>query len=336
MKAGVYYGVEDFRVAEFPEPELKEDGVKIAVKYCGVCGTDVHKFHGQCGSHPMKPPVPLGHEVSGVVVETGKHVTHFKVGDRVVADPNWGCGACFFCKNNMPHMCENGKGVVKGFAQYICPPESNVYHIPDHLSLREAALAEPLSCCLHGMDLLDVKLGDVVVVIGMGMIGSMMVKLCSIAGASHIIVIETQENKRESAKDYGATLFINPNVENVETVIAQNGIQNVDKVMECVGAKVTMRTAFEVAGKCATIVLFGLGKEGEAIDFYPYEAFRKELTIRASYVNPHTMERAVRLLSSNQFSASMFISKEIQLEEAEEELRTQKDSRYGKVLVHIS
>lgn len=105
MKAGVYYGVEDFRVAEFPEPELKEDGVKIAVKYCGVCGTDVHKFHGQCGSHPMKPPVPLGHEVSGVVVETGKHVTHFKVGDRVVADPNWGCGACFFCKNNMPHMC---------------------------------------------------------------------------------------------------------------------------------------------------------------------------------------------------------------------------------------
>ena len=73
--------------------------------------------------------------------------------------------------------------------RYICPPESNVYHIPDHLSLREAALAEPLSCCLHGMDLLDVKLGDVVVVIGMGMIGSMMVKLCSIAGASHIIVI---------------------------------------------------------------------------------------------------------------------------------------------------
>ena len=119
----------------------------------------------------------------------------------------------------MPHMCENGNGVVKGFAQYICPPESNVYHIPDHLSLREAALAEPLSCCLHGMDLLDVKLGDVVVVIGMGMIGSMMVKLCSIAGASHIIVIETQENKRESAKDYGATLFINPNVENVETVM---------------------------------------------------------------------------------------------------------------------
>ena len=82
MKAGVYYGVEDFRVAQFPEPELKEDGVKIAVKYCGVCGTDVHKFHGQGGSHPMKPPVPLGHEVSGVVVETGKHVTHFKVGGK--------------------------------------------------------------------------------------------------------------------------------------------------------------------------------------------------------------------------------------------------------------
>ena len=180
------------------------------------------------------------------------------------------------------------------------------------------------------------KVGDVVVVIGMGMIGSMMVKLCSIAGASHIIVIETQENKRESAKDYGATIFINPNEENEQTVNAQNGIQNVDKDMECVGAKVTMRTAFEVAGKCATIVLFGLGKEGEAIDFYPYEAFRLELTIRASYVNPLTLERAVRLLSSNQFSASMFISKDIQLEEAEVELRTQKDSRYGKVLVHIS
>ena len=335
MKAGVYYGVEDFRVTDFPEFPLEKDGVKIAVKYCGICGTDVHKFYGRAGSHPVVPPIPLGHEISGIVQEIGEEVTHFKEGDRVVVDPNWGCGVCSYCKSGMTHMCEKGKGVVKGMAQYVCPPEENVYHIPDELSLEEAALAEPLSCCVHGMDLLDVHLGDTVAIIGMGTIGSIIVKLSSLAGAAQIIVIETVEEKRKTAEELGATLFINPMKEDVKQVIADAGIENVDKVMECVGNRVTVETAIDIAGKCAMVVLFGLTDENESINFYPYQAFRKELTIKASYVNPNTMDRAIKIMAGGKFPTEKFISRVICLEEVEKELKTQTYAKNGKVIVKI-
>lgn len=336
MKAGVYYGVEDFRVADFPEFPLEKDGVKIAVKYCGICGTDVHKFYGKAGSHPVIPPIPLGHEISGVVQAVGEEVTNFKKGDRVVVDPNWSCGVCSFCKNGMPHMCVKGKGVVKGMAQYVCPPQKNVYHIPDELSLKEAALAEPLSCCIHGMNLLDVKLGDTVAIIGMGTIGSIMVKLSSLAGAAQVIVIETVEEKREFAKELGATLFIDPAKEDAKQVIADAGIENVDKVMECVGNKITVESALDLAGKCATVVLFGLTDENQSINFYPYQAFQKELTIKASYVNPNTMDHAIKIMSGGKFPTEKFISEEISLEEVEQELKTQTYAKYGKVMVKIN
>ena len=86
---------------------MGEDCVKIAVSYCGICGTDIHKFNGMGGSRPVIPPVVLGHEASGIVVDVGSKVTNFKVGDRVVADPNWSCGHCYYCKKGEPSMCES-------------------------------------------------------------------------------------------------------------------------------------------------------------------------------------------------------------------------------------
>ena len=177
MKAAVLRGPKDVKVEQFPEPKMHDNCVKIAVAYCGLCGTDFHKFAGKSGSRPVTYPVPLGHEASGVVVEIGKDVSNFKVGDRVTVDPNWSCGKCHWCHKGKRHLCKNSRGVVKGMAEFICPPEENVYHIPDSLSLRDAALTEPLSCCLHGINLLDLQMGDVVVIIGMGAIGLMMLQL---------------------------------------------------------------------------------------------------------------------------------------------------------------
>ena len=116
MKAAVLFGPGDLRVTDFPEPPLGEDCVKVAVAYCGVCGTDFHKYAGKGGSRPVTYPVPLGHEVSGVVVETGSKVKDFKPGDRVTVDPNWSCGHCWFCQNGKRHHCTNSRGVVKGMA----------------------------------------------------------------------------------------------------------------------------------------------------------------------------------------------------------------------------
>ncbi len=335
MKAAVLRGPKDVRVEEFPEPPMNENCVKIAVAYCGLCGTDFHKFAGKSGSRPVTYPVPLGHEASGVVVEVGKDVTQFKVGDRVTVDPNWSCGKCHWCHKGKRHLCRNSKGVVKGMAEFICPPEENVYHIPDSLSLRDAALTEPLSCCLHGIELLDVKMGDVVVIIGMGAIGLMMLQLCLKASAGKIIVVEPIEEKRETALKMGASLFINPQTEDVAKVIKENGITCVDKVLECVGLVPTAQLALEVADPGATVVLFGVSDNGAILPVDLYKAFTKELTIKTSYVNPGTMPAAIDLLEKKAIETDNFIQ-EIAIEQLPKELETKQFTKKGKVVVRIS
>ena len=336
MKAAVLFGPGDLRVTDFPEPPLGEDCVKVAVAYCGVCGTDFHKYAGKGGSRPVTYPVPLGHEVSGVVVETGSKVKDFKPGDRVTVDPNWSCGHCWFCQNGKRHHCTNSRGVVKGMAEYICPPQENVYHIPASLNLKDAALTEPLSCCLHGMDLLDVKLGDTVAIIGLGAIGQIMLQLCAHSAAANIIVIEPVEEKRQRAMEMGATLFINPINCDPAIAIREAGIENVDRVMECGGVTATAISAMKIAGRGATVVLFSVADPDAVLPLNLYEAFQKELVIKTSYINPNTTDRAIRLLGSGAIDTSTAISYVLELEELEEEIKTRRYSRLGKVVVKIS
>lgn len=333
MDALILTGKHQIHIGSFPEPPMDDNSVKVAVSYCGICGTDLHKFGGRSGSRPLKLPVPLGHEISGVVESVGRNVRAFRPGDRVTVDPNWSCGACDACKNGTRHLCENSRGVVKGMADFICPPQENVYRIPDELSLRDAALAEPLSCCLHGMDLLDVKLGETVAIVGFGAIGSIMLQLCKLASAANIIVIETNQQKREKALAMGATLFVNPSSQDPAKAIAEAGIKNVDKVMECVGLPVTVTTALQVAGKCARVVIFGVGDPEKPVCFNYYEAMLKELDIRMSFLNPCTTDRAVRLLAAGAVNAEEIISKVISPQEALGEFEEQTFIRKGKVLV---
>ena len=335
MIAGVLQAPGKVEITEFPEPPMGEDCVKVAVAWCGLCGTDFHKFAGKAGSRPVTYPVPLGHEISGVVAEVGAKVTNFRVGDRVTVDPNWSCGRCYYCQNGKRHLCENSRGVVKGMATYICPPVANVYLIPDSLSLREAALTEPLGCCLHGMDLLDVQLGETVAIVGLGAIGSLMLQLCAHSAAAKIVVIEPEESKRAAALEMGATLFINPTSENPAEAIAKAGIR-VDKVMECGGIPATIETALDVAGRGATVVLFGVASPEARIAFKPYEAFTKELVIKTSYINPGTTRRAIDLLANGAIDTARAISCQLELEDLPEEMATRKYSRLGKVLVRVN
>lgn len=333
MKAAILTGRHQVHIGTFPDPELAPDSVRVSVAYCGLCGTDLHKYEGQSGSRPLKLPVPLGHEISGIVDAVGEQVTDFRPGDRVTVDPNWSCGRCSFCQEGLTHMCENSRGVVKGFADYVCAPRENVYHLPDSLSLRDAALTEPLSCCLHGMDLLDLHLGEAVVIIGMGAIGSMMLQLCRLASAGTIIVIETQEEKRETALRLGATFFINPATSEPVQALKELHVSNVTKVLECVGLPATISTALNVAGKCARVVLFGLGDPEKPVPFNQYAAITKELDIRTSFLNPHTTARAIRLLAAGSLDADAIISHEMSPADLIPELADRIWSRQGKVIV---
>lgn len=334
MKALVYLGLEHVEVQDFNEPPFGDNTVKIKVHYCGLCGTDIHKYHGKGGSRPVIPPIPLGHEISGEVVEIGSNVKSFKIGDRVVVDPNWSCGKCYYCRNGMKHMCSHSKGVVKGFAEYVCPPEENVYHIPDKLSLKHASLAEPLSCCIHGIDQANIHYGDSVLIIGLGAIGLMMIELAKKEGATNIIAVEPIKEKKGLAFSLGATHFISPS-QDIKSFLSNHHIKNIDCVLECVGLSDTIESAFELAGKCATVVLFGVGNPLTPAKFNQFDAFQKELTIKTSFINPGCMQRAIDCLEAGFIHCDEIISKVTSLEGIKKELEHPFYSKSGKVLAKI-
>jgi len=332
MKAAVLFGKGDCRITDFKEPAMDDNSVKVKVEYCGLCGTDLHKFEGRPGSRPVVYPVPLGHEASGIVVELGANVKGFAVGDRVTVDPNWHCGHCEYCKNGVTHLCTASRGVVKGMAEYICPPSENVYHIPDTLSLKDASLVEPLSCVLRGLDQLDVHPGEKVAIVGMGAIGTMMLMMLRRCYGACVAVIEAREEKREIAASLGAERFICSMSENIDEKLEDF---NPVKVIECVGLPVTVETAIHIAGRGATVVLFGVSAIDAKAQMPLYELFSKELTIKTSYINPGTTQRAINLLASGLLDTSILISKEITLDEFPTELVERKYCRNGKVIVKI-
>ena len=333
MKAVILHGPGEVSVGEFPTPVPKAGEVRVRVAFCGICGSDFHKVAGKKNTHPVRYPVPLGHEISGVVESVGEGVTAFRPGDRVTVDPNWSCGKCYYCKNGQTSFCENGRGVVKGMAEYVVSPEENVYPLPDGLSLRDAALCEPLACCLRGMDLLDIRHGERVALVGLGAIGAIVLQLIRLAGAGEVLVIDANEARRELAMELGATLFLNAT--DKEAIAEYAKAHPVARVMECVGVGPAQETALEVAGRGATVVMFGVSDSSAKLPISLYDAFQKELTIKTSYVNPHTTDRAVQLLAGGALRTDKIVAGELTMDEAAKEMLAANLSRKGKVLVKI-
>ncbi len=339
MKAAVYHGPGDLRVEEVPVRKLKDNEVKIQVKYCGICGTDIHIFHGDGGCCDVTPPLVPGHEFSGVVAEVGAGVKTVKVGDRVTGDPNDMCGECYFCKNGMQHFCKNNIGIGTtvdgGFAEYVIMREKQVYKVSDDLSFIEAAMTEPISCCLHGIDLCNIKAGDTVLVIGGGPIGMIMMQLAKNAGASKVIMSEPVEEKREQALKLGATKTIDPLHEDVEAVLAEY-CENVNVVIECVGNVHTQADAVRFAGKGATIMYFGLAAPEESFPIRPDDIFKKELHITSSYINPYSFERAIQILESGTVELESLITNVVPLDDIADVFTKPEYRRTGKVMIQIS
>ena len=317
MKGAVFYGKNDLRVEEIELRELREDEVLIKVRACGVCGTDMHIFDGDEGAAATPHGTVLGHEFSGDVVDTGAAVTTVRKSDRVCVDPNKPCGNCYFCKKGVRHFCTGLKtyGTTDNgaFADYCIVPESQVYRFSDRISYEEAAMTEPVACCLHGIDMCGLEQGDTVAVIGAGMIGMIMLRLAELGGAKCIVVIEPIAEKREKAEMLGADVTIDPFHENITKKLAEKGIGQIDVVIECVGKTETLSMGIQIAGKDSTLMMFGLTKPDAVLGIKPFEIFKKELVIRSSYVNPNTQGRALGLIESGRIDVGSMIYKKIPL-----------------------
>lgn len=338
MKAAVYHGKKNMVVEEVADKHAGPDEVVIQVKICGVCGTDVHIYNGDGGSFEVNPPLIPGHEFSGVVIEVGENVKNVQVGDHVTGDPNIMCGKCYYCRSGIEHFCQDVKGVGTtvdgGFAEQLVMNSSHVFKVPKEMDFKVAAMTEPISCCLHGIDLCNIKAGDTVLVMGGGPIGIIMLQLAKQSGAAKVILSEPVASKRELALSLGADLVVDPMTQDVAAFLAAN-TNNVDCVIECIGNVYTMQDAINFAGYKATVMFFGLASPEDIITLKPDTIFKKELRITSSFINPYTFPRAIQVLASGKLDVTSIITQIIPLENIVDVFTQPELRRDGKVVIQM-
>ena len=316
MLAAVFSGTRNITVRNYSLRPLEKSELLIKVAYCGVCGTDKHIYEGNATS---SIPVILGHEYSGTITEKGSKNTKFDIGDKVAIDPNIYCGCCKYCRIGKINFCENLKalGVTLdgGFAEYSIIPVSQAYLIPNDFDLSIAAFAEPLSCCLRGIEHAAISPGNSVVIIGGGPIGLLMIQLVKNAGASRIILIEPDQQKQKLGIELGADYSLNPVEEKISEKIHELTDSQVDVVIECVGSKNAVDQAIKLAGKGGKVVIFGLAPNDQNITLNLQYLFQNELKIFNSFLNPFTIKPAIDLLIQNRINVPKLITKQIFLKD---------------------
>ena len=337
MKASYFLGKGSFEVRQAPELHPGPGEVVIKNMVCGVCGTDVHIFHGEPGSADVNPPVVLGHEYSGEVVEVGEGVTALKPGDHVTVDPNIYCGECVYCRNGKKQLCETMQavGVTRdgGFGEYSLVPAAQAFKLGDSVPYEAGAMAEPVACCLHGIDLAGIKAGDRVCIVGGGAIGLIMLQLAKLSGASSLVLSEPNEKRRQVALSLGADAAIDPTAPDARSAYEAALGDGADVVIECVGNNAAVKSAFQLAKKGATIVLFSVPKVDATFDLPLFDVYKKELTIKGSFVNPDTHARAVALINSGKVRFDTIITHKFTLDQLPEAIAMQMSSESIKVIV---
>lgn len=336
MKAAVFAGNKHLTVEELSLDQIKDDDLIVEVSACGVCSTDFHIFNGEA---PAKVPVIIGHEYAGKIVETGRNVNDFKVGDKVVIDPNIYCGYCRFCREGKINLCENLKalGVSKngGMAQYSILPQKQAYHLTPNFPMQNAIFVEPLSCCLHGIEQAEIKIGDIVAIIGMGTIGLLMAQLTRLKGASKVISIDPVEEKYKAGENLQIDFILNPFNKYFHSDFKNITSGGADIVIECAGNKSAAELAIELSKPGGRIILFGLADPKAILSLNMQSFFHKELTLKSSLLNPFTFQTAVDLLISKKIHVGVLnpITVPLQTESLDRLFSNERDKTIIKYMV---
>lgn len=328
MDAAVYTKPGEVKVETRPLPDVGPDDLLIEVSHCGVCGSDIHMILEGWG----RPGTIEGHEYTGVVAAVGERVQGWTVGDPVVGGPDRRCGACRFCRAGRPSLCEERGTPGKGgpwqgaFAGYKSLPADNALHLPDGLTLREAALAEPLAVALHGISRSGI-LGATpwtatdgdhpghtrdapssAMVFGAGPIGALLIAVLAARGVPDIAVVEPSPGRQRLATDVGATRVLGPDqldlphLAEPERMVAGA----VDVVFECSGKRAAMEAGLGQLRRGGMLVLVGAGIEGPRFD--PNRILLNELLITGSFVyDAGGFDTALDLLASGAIPTARLI-----------------------------
>ncbi|HVX18177.1 MAG TPA: alcohol dehydrogenase catalytic domain-containing protein [Acidimicrobiales bacterium] len=284
MDAAVYRAPGEITIEARPVPAAGPGELVIAVEHCGVCGTDLHLMLEGWG----RPGSIEGHEFAGTVVEVGPDVAGWSVGQRVVGGPAARCGRCRHCLAGRPSLCAErdtpGTQVWQGaFAALKAIPAAEAIRVPDHLSLRAAALAEPLAVALHALTLAPVEPGQRVLVLGGGPIGALAVAVLRDRGVDHVVVCEPNQRRRDLAVRVGATATCLPDELEVPSIAEPGKVvdQAVDVVLECSGKVQAMEAGLAQLERTGTLVLVGSGIEPPRFD--PNRIVLNELVVTGAF-----------------------------------------------------
>jgi len=249
---------------EVPEPHVQPGEVKIEIAACGICGTDVHVRHDE---FPYWPPVTLGHEFTGTIVEVGPNCRAALVGERIVAEPhNRACGVCYLCRTGNSQICAEkrspGWGVDGGMARYICYPEKLLHRLPDGMTFDQGAMVEPTANAVTDViERARITAGDLVVVIGPGPIGLLAAMVARAAGARDVIVVGTPGDARlrlAKAKALGFTTVNVGEAKPVDLVMDLSRGLGADLVIECSGSPAAIPGTIDLVRKLGKICVIGL------------------------------------------------------------------------------
>ena len=295
---------------EVAKPVCKADQVLIRVKNIGVCGSDIHVYHGL---HPYTSyPVVQGHEVSGIISEVGELVQGFSEGDQVVFMPQVTCGTCYPCRHGMYHICDSLK--VMGFQtggaaqEIIAIDAEKVLKVPDHVPPDQAALVEPIAVAVHALSRGGVITDKNVLVLGAGTIGNLAGQVAKALGARAVMITDISEYKREQARQSGLDFIVDPAEDLKKTILDHFGPDCADLILECVGVQDTITQAVSNARKGSTIVVVGVFGEKPRVDLGLVQDRELSLVGTLMYQR-RDYEKAIELVSKGQLALEKMISR---------------------------
>jgi L-gulonate 5-dehydrogenase len=282
--------------------------VLVRVHMVGICGSDIHIYHGQ---NPMATyPIIIGHEVAGEVVEIGEDVKDLNIGDKVVLEPIKTCGNCYACRSGRNNVCEKLEvyGVHRdgGYQEYIVLPEQNAHKVGTNLKWEEAVLVEPFTIGVQANWRGDVRKGDTVFITGAGPIGLTVLKVAKLKGAI-CIISDLSAEKLEFAKTQGADFTINATTDDIYSEIDRitNG-KGVNVTIDAVGTPKTFEDAVKVTSEAGRVVTLGFSENPSQIA--QLEITKKELTIAGSRLQSHKFEEVISYFNNGVIKTDSFVT----------------------------
>ncbi|GHO42388.1 zinc-dependent alcohol dehydrogenase family protein [Ktedonospora formicarum] len=303
-------------VGEIADPTPKPDELIIKVGACGICGTDLHIMDGEFPPTPY--PIVPGHEFAGEVVAVGSDIQanngkKFTVGTRVAVDPSLYCGHCSFCRAGHGNLCQEwnaiGDTVSGAFAEYVAVPAANAYEIPQHVSFREAALIEPVSCAVHGIHRLEPRLGDSMLIVGAGTMGLLLLQLALRGGASRVAMLDLNTDRLALAEQLGSYRTAT----DVADLLAIEPL-GFDCVIDATGVPKAIEAAFRAVKRGGKFMVFGVAPSEARIALSPFSIYNDEITIVGSMAILHSYQQAVDLVSGGAINTKAMLTEAFPLE----------------------